>query len=102
MWATWCAPCRLEFAKAEKLREVLSLKNIEILYISIDEDRNEKNWKDLIKYFNLEGYHIRANSTLCNDLKKIQNSENGFYVPWHIMFDEKGNKIPIPSEIAEL
>jgi thiol-disulfide isomerase/thioredoxin len=102
MWATWCAPCRMEFAKAEKLRKILSSKNIEILYISIDEDRHEKNWKDLIKYYNLEGYHIRANSALCEDLKKIQNPEKSLYVPWHIMFDEKGNKITIPSEIAEL
>jgi thiol-disulfide isomerase/thioredoxin len=102
IWATWCAPCRMEFAKAEKLREILSSKNIEILYISIDEDRHEKNWKDLIKYYNLEGYHIRANSALCEDLKKIQNPEKSLYVPWHIMFDEKGNKITIPSEIAEL
>ena len=101
-WATWCAPCRLEFAKAEKLREILRSNNIEILYISIDEDRDENNWKDLIKYFNLEGQHIRANSTLRNDLKKIQNSGNALYVPWHIMFDEKGNKITIPSEIADL
>jgi thiol-disulfide isomerase/thioredoxin len=102
VWATWCAPCRMEFAKAEKLREILSSKNIEILYISIDEDRYEKNWRDLIKYFNLEGNHIRANRELCEDLKKIQNSENGLYVPWHIMFDEKRNQITIPSEIAEL
>jgi thiol-disulfide isomerase/thioredoxin len=102
MWATWCAPCRSEFAKAEKLREILRSKNVEILYISIDEDKDEKNWKDIIKYFNLEGYHIRANSTLCKDLEKIQNSKNGLYVPWHIMFDEKGNKITIPSEIADL
>jgi thiol-disulfide isomerase/thioredoxin len=102
MWATWCAPCRIEFAKAEKLREILSSKNIEILYISIDEDRYEKNWKDLIKYYNLEGYHIMANSALYEDLKKIQNPDKSLYVPWHIMFDEKGNKITIPSEIAEL
>lgn len=100
-WATWCGPCRLEFSKADKLREILKSNNIEILYISIDEDRNEKNWKDLIKYFNLEGYHIRANSTLCKDLKKIQNSD-GFYVPWHIMFDEKGTRMTIPPEIADL
>jgi thiol-disulfide isomerase/thioredoxin len=102
MWATWCAPCRMEFAKAEKLRKILSSKNIEILYISIDEDRYEKNWNDLIKYYNLEGNHIRANRALCEDLKKIQNPEKSLYVPWHIMFDEKGNKITIPSEIAEL
>ena len=92
----------MEFARAEKLREILSSKKIEILYISIDEDRNEKNWKDLIKYYNLEGYHIRANSSLCEDLKKTQNPEKGLYVPWHIMFDEKGNIITIPSDIVEL
>ena len=102
MWATWCAPCRLEFAKAEKLREILRSQNIELLYISIDEDKDEKNWKDLIKYFNLEGYHVRANSTFRNDLNKIQNAGNALYVPWHAMFDEKGNKMAIPSEISDL
>jgi thiol-disulfide isomerase/thioredoxin len=102
MWATWCAPCRLEFAKAEKLREILRSRNIELLYISIDEEKDEKNWKGLIKYFNLEGYHIRANSTLRNDLNKIQNAGKALYVPWHAMFDEKGNKIAIPSEITDL
>jgi len=101
-WATWCGPCRLEFEKAEKLREILKSNNIEILYISIDEDRKEKDWKNLIKYYNLEGYHIRASSALREDLKKIQNSGSGIYVPWHIMFDEKGNKITIPPEIADL
>jgi thiol-disulfide isomerase/thioredoxin len=102
MWATWCGPCQLEFAKAEKLREILRSKNIELLYISIDEEKDEKNWKDLIKYFNLEGYHVRANSTFRNDLNKIQNAGNALYVPWHAMFDEKGTKIAIPSEIADL
>ena len=102
IWATWCAPCRMEFARAEKLRKILDSLNIEMLYISIDEESHEKTWEDLIKYFNLEGYHIRANSSLCKDLEKVQNSGKGFYIPWHIMFDEKGNTIAIPSEIAEL
>jgi thiol-disulfide isomerase/thioredoxin len=102
VWATWCASCRSEFSKKEKLNEILKSKGIEMLYISMDEDKYDKTWKDLIKYYNLEGNHIRANKPLSEDLKKIQNSGSGYYVPWHIMVDEDGKMMELPGDIAEL
>ena len=100
VWATWCASCRSEFSKKEKLNEILKSKGIEMLYISMDEDKYDKTWKDLIKYYNLEGYHVRASKLLAEDLKKIQNSGSGYYVPWHIMVDEEGKMMELPVEIA--
>jgi thiol-disulfide isomerase/thioredoxin len=102
VWATWCASCRSEFSKKEKLNEILKSKGIEMLYISMDEDKYDKNWKDLIKYYDLEGYHVRANKLLAEDLTRIQNFGNGYYVPWHIIVDEDGKMMELPGEIAEL
>jgi thiol-disulfide isomerase/thioredoxin len=104
VWASWCGSCRVEFAKNEKLREILKSKGIELLYISMDEDKYDKNWKDLITYYNLEGYHVRANKNLSGDIVKLQNYNggDGYYVPWHIMIDETGKKVDVPGEIEEL
>jgi hypothetical protein len=35
-----------------------------MLFISFDDDSREKLWMDMIKYNDLHGYHIRANSDL--------------------------------------
>lgn len=102
VWATWCAPCKAELKNEDKLINLLKSKGIEIMFISIDEDKREKTWKDMIKYFNLQGYHIRANEKLSADLKVIQNSKGGLYVPWHILVDENGNIVKDPSELEAL
>ncbi len=104
VWASWCGSCRVEFAKNEKLRELLKSKGIESLYISMDEDKYDKNWKDLITYYNLEGFHVRVSKNLSADIVKLQNYDGGtgYYVPWHIIFDENGKKVDVPGEIEEL
>ena len=102
VWASWCGSCRAEFSKKEKLNELLKSKGIEMLYISMDEDKKEKNWKDLIKYYNLDGYHLRSNKLLSENIKKLQSSGEVFYIPWHIMIDENGNTMELPVDIADL
>ena len=77
-----------------------------ILYISIDRDSDDQRWKDMIKFFNLEGYHIRANQELINDLRKIYGENSPFGIPWYILVDEKGNIVKNhakpPSKLQEL
>jgi thiol-disulfide isomerase/thioredoxin len=104
VWATWCGSCRVEFSKHEKLREYLKSNDIEFLYISMDEDKSDKLWKDLINFYNLEGFHVRVNKNLSADLIKLQNYNGGkgYYVPWHIMVDENGKMVGLPAEVAEL
>ena len=102
VWATWCAPCKYEFTTRDKLTNILQSKGIEILYISIDDEKRDKTWKDMIKFYNLQGYHVRAGNELIADLKLIQNSKQGLYVPWHFLIDEDGNFVNDKYEIAEL
>jgi thiol-disulfide isomerase/thioredoxin len=58
IWASWCGPCRKQFPAAKELKTKLSkkeLKNIEFLYISID--NTETVWKLAIEELGIEGTH---------------------------------------------
>lgn len=105
-WATWCGPCKVEFKHNKDLIELLKSKKIDILYISIDNDTDIQKWKDMIKFYSLEGYHIRANQELINDLGRIFGQKGSPAIPWYILVDEKGNIIKEhakpPSQIIEL
>jgi thiol-disulfide isomerase/thioredoxin len=92
VWATWCEPCKAEFAKKDGLLRRLQSQGTEILFISIDVKNREELWKNMIKYYNLQGFHIRASNQLNADLRSIFSKEHkgSFYIPFHILIDESG------------
>lgn len=106
VWATWCGPCKAEFAHKETLKEILKQNNIEMLYISIDDDRNVQQWKDMIKYYNLDGQHIRANKDMVTDLRKLFDQKGMIAIPWYMFINEKGEIIKLhaaqPSNAEKL
>jgi thiol-disulfide isomerase/thioredoxin len=106
VWATWCKPCKEEFQYKDKLQALLKKNNIQVVYISIDKDDQEKQWKDMISFYNLEGYHIRTNEKLYTDLIKLYNQNGMIAIPWYILIDENGNIIKEhsarPSELDKL
>lgn len=103
IWSTSCGPCKEEFKHKNQLNELLKLKNIESLYICLNGDSGDKQWKDMIKFYKLEGNHIRANSNLKNDLRNILGS---YGIPRYLIIDENGNIVnnyaPRPGNIDEL
>ncbi|MEN2412585.1 TlpA family protein disulfide reductase [Flavobacterium mesophilum] len=105
IWATWCGPCKEEFKYNAKLYELLKSKNITMIYISIDKENREKQWKEMIHFYNLEGLHIRANEKLDADLRTLYGSQ-AMGIPWHFLTDENGNiirkSLSGPSEIENL
>ena len=92
VWATWCEPCKYEFVKKDSLLRRLHSQGTEILFISIDVKNREQLWKDMIKYYNLQGFHIRASNQLNADLRSIfsKDHKGSFYIPFHILIDESG------------
>lgn len=105
VWATWCGPCKKEFKYHAELRELLKSRDMVILYLSIDRDNREKQWHDMVNYYGLEGYHIRANEKLVGDLQRLRG-EDSFTIPWHILTNGAGEVIKKyvsgPSEIEKL
>lgn len=103
IWSTSCGSCKEEFAYNEELSKLLESKDIKKLYISLDGDSNEKRWRDMIIYYNLNGYHIRANDNLYSNMKSLFDIP---YIPRYLLIDEKGVIINYyaksPTQLKEL
>lgn len=106
VWATWCGPCKEEFKHKKQLSKLLKTNNIEILYISIDEEKRDEQWKKMIEFYNLEGKHLRANKELTKDLQRLFNDDGKISIPWYLLVDEQGNiiknKAQRPSQLKAL
>lgn len=85
MWATWCGPCKEQFAFKDELDPFLKSKGVEVLYISLDKPRENEQWKSMIKYYNLEGHHIRASEKLVTDIYKVFSNGQGISIPRYVI-----------------
>lgn len=60
-WASWCSPCIAQFKKNKYLSGFLEQNNITPVYICFDRNMDETKWLNIIRKYNLKGYHMRAN-----------------------------------------
>ncbi|MCO4294683.1 redoxin family protein [Solitalea sp. MAHUQ-68] len=105
-WATWCPPCKAQFQYNKELKTFLKKNNVAMIYISIDEDKYDQRWKEMIKYYELEGFHVRANKELMANLDQLIWDGKRYIVPTYIIIDKQGNIVEknalYPSHKAEL
>jgi thiol-disulfide isomerase/thioredoxin len=90
VWATWCGPCKAEFEHNSVLRKVLKENNVQLLYISLDKEEYSEKWKNMIKFYELDGYHIRANEELFDDLSRLFDMDGAVSIPWYILINNEG------------
>jgi thiol-disulfide isomerase/thioredoxin len=106
IWGTWCGPCKREFQQKDKYTELLKSKNITTLYICEGKNSKEKIWKEMIKFYDLEGQHILANENLVSDIIDRFGNNGSFAYPWYLLVDEKGNVVnkraSYPSKTEQL
>ncbi|WP_169818791.1 TlpA family protein disulfide reductase [Niabella ginsenosidivorans] len=91
LWASWCGPCRKEFYYKDSLTTFLKEQGVQMLYISMDDNGQEDQWKRLLKYFKVGGLHMRANNALQYDLSRVIWKQNGgFSIPRYVLLDQNG------------
>ena len=93
VWASWCGPCKEEFGHKEELKKLLQQYDIQMLYLSIDRDNDSIKWKNMIKFYKLEGFHVRANKALGSELRKLYDKGGSLGIPWYILMDSNGTVI---------
>ncbi|HTN06553.1 TlpA disulfide reductase family protein [Agriterribacter sp.] len=105
-WASWCITCKDQFDHENDLDRFLKSKGVEHLFISVDKQLHETEWKELIKYFNLRGSHIRANEKLLKDLSRIFWQGRGYALPLYVVISRSGYIVEFdayrPSEKKKL
>ncbi len=96
VWATWCAPCKAEIPHLKKLEEEMKGKNVAIVSVSVDEEKDKEKWKKFIVDQELGGTQLYAKGW--SDMTKFYQI-NG--IPRFLLFDKEGKLIthdaPRPS-----
>lgn len=94
IWASWCGPCKHEFTKYDDaLYEFLGERGVKLLFISLDKIEMEAAWKKDLQWFNLNGYHLRADKRLYHSIIKEVNGGNALAIPRYILIGEDGKII---------
>ncbi len=103
LWATWCTPCKAQFAYNKELKALLKKQGVEALYISIDRLQEEPRWKEMIRYYDLQGHHLRASDALMKDLRDIFGEKNKtLYIPRYAILKNSALVIPAAKQPSDL
>lgn len=99
IWATWCHPCVDEIPFLNEIEEKYKDKNIAFVSISIDREKEEGQWRNMIKEKNMGGIQLWAGKN-----SPVEFTERYFIqgIPRFILLDPNGNIIkhnaPRPSD----
>lgn len=105
VWATWCGPCIQEIPALKQLKEDYKSKNVEIISISIDVQKDFDKWKKMVAEKQLKGVQLFADNDWKSEFVKAYGIDA---IPRFLLIDKNGNILsadaPRPSdkEIREL
>lgn len=106
IWASWCSPCKYEFKYKDSVESVLKQYKIKTLYLSMDKDEYDADWKAMIKFFQLNGAHLRTNHELRTDLSRLFWEGKGYAIPKYLLIGADGTVIESdaarPSDVTTL
>ena len=93
----------IHFGHVKPLQEYAEKNDIQLLYISVDEqDDIEEKWKGMVNYYNLKGHHIMINPDIKQEIySTFGNSDSILSIPCYAIIDRDGNLTVLGSNIAE-
>jgi len=92
VWATWCGPCKKEIPSLKQLEKEMHGKDIVIMSVSVDEEKNKETWLKMIKDENLGGVQLFASGW-----SKITKDYKITGIPRFMVFDKKGNVVTVDA-----
>lgn len=93
-WATWCMPCRLEFAYNPQVDSFCAKNNIQILYVAFEQSATKKNLKKTVSDYDLAGYHVVANKNLIDDIiKRFYPGGDTYTIPHYLLVNKMGEVV---------
>lgn len=108
IWGTRCGPCIYEFKYASELKDRYNGENIKFIYLSVaySHFNDEQKWKNMIKKFNLVGFHSLIGVELYDNIMKREGIERPYIIPHYILVDKDGKIVELnalrPSSKQEL
>jgi thiol-disulfide isomerase/thioredoxin len=108
VWGTWCAPCRYELGFSTALKQHFLEKDVLFIYLDMDDDAKDGNWREFLSLTNLSGLHLRKGNSdirkIWEELQPLKDKREMY--PSYFIFDRSGKLVKEtakrPSEGIEL
>ena len=98
VWATWCKPCTAETPFLKEFMTTEAAKKMNIISLSVDEDKAVDKWKKMVKEEEMNWHQLRADSAWSSNFIKAYGINS---IPRFILLDPNGTVInpdaPRPS-----
>lgn len=99
VWATWCAPCKVEIPYLKQIDDEFKGKDIAFVSLSIDKPEHKDKWLKMIEDEKLQGIQIFADNAFNSEFITAYNIKG---IPRFILLDKEGNIVdpnaPRPSD----
>jgi thiol-disulfide isomerase/thioredoxin len=99
IWASWCAPCKVQFPFLKSLENDYHGKNLKIVSISVDRENAYDTWRNMVKNEELGGIQLIADNNFESNFIKEYDITS---IPRFILLDPEGKIVdadaPRPSD----
>ncbi|MCQ6960342.1 TlpA family protein disulfide reductase [Mucilaginibacter aquariorum] len=108
IWGTWCGPCKEELRYNPQLKQYFKGKDVAFVYLDMDDDMKDSQWRDFIKVNGMTGLHLRkSNKDIQQFWTELMPKDNATrYYPMYFIFDKEGKLVQAntkrPSDKAGL
>jgi thiol-disulfide isomerase/thioredoxin len=92
VWATWCGPCRAQFPHLKQLEEEMEGKDVAIVSLSTDAEKDREKWRQMIVDEGLGGIQLFAGQG--NEFSKYYKINA---IPRFLVFDKQGKIVTVDS-----
>ena len=96
IWGTWCGPCKEEMQYLPPLKKHFEGKDVVFLYLDMDDDYKDDQWREYIQANAITGVHLRKNNEdilpIWQELLPDNPSRHGHY-PTYFIVDRQGDLV---------
>ena len=107
VWGTWCGPCKKELLYGPELKQRFKDKDVVFVYLDMDEDDKDADWKKFIRLNGVTGIHLRkSKSDIGKFWDELLSAGHERFYPSYFIFDKTGKLVQAdtkrPSDGTEL